>query len=149
MLYVMTDPSENAGRIGIKDRVPVNIFINPRHNYFYQVLLQYKIVGDYVRHSGGGKPGRDCSPRVNIVTAFFRKRSPLDPATCTLGSDLLLDASVEIPVAVLVTPVVLPDSVIRKTLSTAAGSWKAYADNTFDTAPWVPSGLFADDESTP
>ncbi len=92
MLYVMTDPSENAGRIGIKDRVPVNIFINPRHNYFYQVLLQYKIVGDYVRHSGGGKPGRDCSPRVNIVTAFFRKRSPLDPATCTLGSDLLLDA---------------------------------------------------------
>ncbi len=59
------------------------------------------------------------------------------------------NGSVEIPVAVLVTPVVLPDSVIRKTLSTAAGSWKAYADNTFDTAPWVPSGLFADDESTP
>nr|prf deoxyribonuclease [human gammaherpesvirus 4] len=149
MLYVMTDPSENAGRIGIKDRVPVNIFINPRHNYFYQVLLQYKIVGDYIRHSGGGKPGRNCSPRVNIVTAFFRKRSPLDPATCTLGSDLLLDASVEIPVAVLVTPVCLPDSIVRKELNTAAGSWKAYADDTFDTAPWVPSGLFADDESTP
>ncbi|AAK38236.1 ORF28 [callitrichine gammaherpesvirus 3] len=148
MLYVMNDPSENSGIIGIKDRVPVDVFINPRHNYFYQVLLQYKIVGDYIRWGSQSKK-TNPKPKVNIVTAFFRKRSSSDPALCTIGPQVPLDTSVEIPVAVLVTPIYIPPSVVKETLATSAESGRAYAENTFESAPWVPSSLFAGAEYTP
>lgn len=144
VLYILTDPSKSDGCIGIKDRLVLDIFINPRHPYFYQVLLQYKIVNDYIHWGKFAKPG-NYPPRTNIVSAFFRRRSATDPLDCKIGSEVPLDNACEIPVAVLVTPVSIPQPFLYSILVRCTDIWKEATADFFENPPWVSSSLFASD----
>lgn len=146
VLYILSDPSETGGHIGIKERLVLDIFINPRHSYFFQILLQYKIVNDYVHWGKFAKPGNH-PPRANIVSGFFRRRHSTDPQSCTIGPDVPLDNANEIPVAILVTPVYVPDQFVHSVLLKCSSIWQRTAKDTFSNSPWVSSSLFASDAS--
>lgn len=146
ILYILTDPSKTSGHIGIKDRLVLDVFINPRHPYYFQILLQYKIVDDYVHWGKFAKPG-NYPPRAHIVSAFFRRRNSDDPQHCTIGADVQLDSVCEIPIAILITPVFIPKQFLGRVLFKCSGIWQSCADKIFKNSPWVSSSLFADDAS--
>lgn len=133
-VYLLTDPSKTGGVIRVLHQFEVNVFINPRHQYFSQLLLQSKVVGDYLLLAG-------IKPRVKnyVVTAFFRKRDSSDPQVCLLGSDAELPSDVEIPVLLLVTPVYLTKRIVQHSLKKATQHWETSARETFKHPPWVPS----------
>ncbi|AJG42962.1 deoxyribonuclease [Harp seal herpesvirus] len=145
-VYLLTDPSETEGKIDIKARLSIPMFANPDHSYFYQVLLQYKVVTNYIQYHSKGGLG---TLKNYLVSGFFRKRNHCDPATCTIGESGLLDSSVEIPVLVIVTQVVIPHSIVQDSLVKAANFWCSSAQEEFEQAPWVSSSLFADGDITP
>lgn len=146
-VYVFTDPSVTQGDIKIKETFSIDVFTNPRHSYFYQILLQYKVVRDYIRHepSTCGKLGVQ---RNYLVSAFFRKRNLDDPQYCYIG-DITLDRSVEIPVLLLVTPVYIPHAFAQNSINRAARFWEKSAGETFGFTPWVSSSVFASEGLTP
>nr|QRE02518.1 deoxyribonuclease [Otarine gammaherpesvirus 4] len=191
VVYILDDPVHTGGKIGIKAKFPINVFANPRHAYFYQILLQYKIVKNYIQHAAsaatvasttashtgtstltvtGGDVGAQngslselngpgCFPveptlsalgslRAFVVSAFFRKRHSSDPIKCTIGSRQL-STELEIPVAIIVTPVIVPHAVVVDSVCKAADFWKSCAQEEFVYAPWAGSHLFAAGDITP
>lgn len=145
-VYILTDPTDCCGQITIKAKFELDVFSNPCHSYFYQLLLQYKVVKDYI-HLGPlyGKLG---TLKTNIVTAFFRKRHHTDPADCYIGSEKL-ESSLEIPIALIVTPVVIPAETILNSIEKAATFWAKASEETFQVAPWVSSAVYANGVITP
>ncbi|AMA67393.1 deoxyribonuclease [Vespertilionid gammaherpesvirus 1] len=143
---IFTDPSESDGKIDIKAKLDLDVFINPDHSYFYQVLLQYKVVTNYIQYHSPSQLGR---LKNYIVSGFFRERSHADPILCTIGESGTLDSSVEIPVFIIITPVYIPNSVAVDSLQRAAKFWSSCAETEFKNPPWVSSSLFADGDLTP
>ncbi|BBB06486.1 deoxyribonuclease [Rhinolophus gammaherpesvirus 1] len=145
-VFVFTDPADTDGKIDIKATFDVNLFINPEHSYFYQILLQYKVVLNYIQHHSDSGLGH---LKNFIVSGFFRNRNYSDPVNCSIGESVSLDSSVEIPVLLIVTPVYIPHPVVEKSLQKAAHFWSVSAEEEFVYSPWVPSSLFADGDLTP
>ncbi|ARW78100.1 deoxyribonuclease [Common bottlenose dolphin gammaherpesvirus 1 strain Sarasota] len=145
-VYLFTDPHDTNGRVDIKAHFKASLFINPKHSYFYQILLQYKIITNYIQNNPS--PQHLGKPKAFIASAFFRKRHSSDPCTCYIGSEEL-DASQEIPVALLITPVFLPPTLILDSINKAAEFWKFCAQEEFSPAPWASSTLFASGDITP
>lgn len=131
-VFLFSDPSETGGLIQIKKSFDVNVHINPRHQYFSQLLLQSKVVSDYLTLDG-----IKSKVASYIVTAFFRKRDSTDPLICYIGEDRELDPEVEIPVAILLTPVRFSKRLTHYSLSKAVQHWKLCARETFRHSPWV------------
>lgn len=146
-VYVLTDPVDTQGKIYIKASFNIEIFINPCHSYFYQILLQYKVVTNYVQLSPTNKSLG--SVKNFMVSAFFRKRNFTDPAECYIGDTEKLDTDVEIPVALIVTKVRIPHGVIVESIQKAANFWTKCSEEEFQYGPWVPSVLFAGGDITP
>lgn len=128
VVYLLTDPAKHHGVIGIKSSLTLNLFINPKHPYFSQVLLQNKIVGEYVEFVDGGA---DQDVRSFVATGFFRQRDSCDPKVCTIA-DQTLPTDTEIPVAILVTPLHIPRGVSEESLRRATTYWNNCFQETFD-----------------
>lgn len=145
-VYILTDPLDCGGQITIKAKFELDVFTNPCHSYFYQLLLQYKVVKDYI-HLGPfySKLG---TLKTYIVTAFFRKRHHTDPTDCYVGSEKL-ENSLEIPVILIITPVVIPAETILNSVEKAATFWAKASEETFEAAPWVSSAVYANGVITP
>lgn len=147
-VYILSDPSLTNGKIDIKAQFKTCIFINPKHAYFYQILLQYKITTNYIQYNADPAGNTLGKPKTYVVSAFFRKRNSEDPTDCTIGQENL-SIEQEIPVVVIVTPVYIPAFLILESISKAAEVWKNCAEKEFEHAPWAPSALFAGGDITP
>lgn len=152
-VYLFTDPSITGGKICIKSKFSVDLFINPHHSYYQQILLQRKVILDYVDSSPAacGKLGQ---VKNFIVSAFFRKRDSRDPLKCwipdyTSENSEYIERHLEIPVAVVITSVAVPSAAIFDSVDRAATFWTTCAREEFDYWPWVPSSLFAGGSITP
>lgn len=145
-VYVLTDPQDTRGQISIKARFKANLFVNVRHSYFYQVLLQSSIVEEYIGLDSGIP--RLGSPKYYIATGFFRKRGYQDPVNCTIGGDAL-DPHVEIPTLLIVTPVYFPRGAKHRLLHQAANFWSRSAKDTFPYIKWDFSYLSANVPHSP
>ncbi|UTM04659.1 deoxyribonuclease [Equid gammaherpesvirus 2] len=145
-VLILSDPSETEGKIDIKARFDVDVFINPEHSYFYQILLQYKVVKNYIQYHSS--PGLG-SLKTFIVSGFFRKRNHSDPLECSIGGRGTLDSACEIPVLLILTPVYIPHCVVTESLKKASQYWNQSAEEEFSHPPWVSSSLFADGDMTP
>lgn len=139
-VYLLTDPSHHQGVISIKSRLTVDVFINPKHPYFCQVLLQNKVVSEYVEFVA---EGAEQDVKSFIATGFFRQRDSCDPKVCTIGGQAL-PGDTEIPVAVLLTPLHIPRGVSEESLRRAAAYWNTCFQETFEkdtpsrVVSWVP-----------
>ncbi|AAO12378.1 alkaline exonuclease [Porcine lymphotropic herpesvirus 2] len=148
-VIILTDPALTSGNICIKDTFFVDLYINPRHAYYYQILLQYKIVTNYIQFSqnSGSKLGK---PETYIVTAFFRKRDSSDfKRTYIKTESNVLDPSLEIPVLLIITPVFIPHDPLIATLQKAIGFWQKSVQEEFPFSPWACSSLCALGDITP
>ncbi|AAO12340.1 alkaline exonuclease [Porcine lymphotropic herpesvirus 3] len=148
-VIILTDPALTSGNICIKDTFFVDLYINPRHAYYYQILLQYKIVTNYIQfsHNSGSKLG---SPSTYIVTAFFRKRDSSDFKRTYINQEKnLLDPSLEIPVLLIITPVFIPHDPLIATLEKAIEFWQKSVQEEFPFSPWASSSLCALGDITP
>lgn len=146
VVYLLTDPSQTDGEIYIKDNFDTALVINPCHAYFYQILLQYKVVRNYIQL---GDSEKDLGTQKHyIVSAFFRKRHFTDPKSCTIGGKRL-DNDVEIPVLLVVTPVCIPSTVLLNNIKKAGSFWTECATKEFSNPPWASSCLFASGDITP
>lgn len=146
-VFVLTDPAETGGKIDIKGKIKTQLFINPCHSYFYQILLQYKVVSNYISLSS--TPNQLGSVKCFIVSAFFRRRHFSDPAECSVADNEPLSLHVEIPVLIILTPVYIPKSVLSDSILRAAKFWSDRSEEELIIAPWVPGALFANGELTP
>lgn len=135
VLYVFTNPSETQGQLHVKARFKLPVFVNPRHSYFYQVALQYKVVSDYVAVS---QAATSLTVNAYIATAFFRRRTTGDPAPYTLAGVETIEGNSEIPILLLITPVNIPRAVLEDKLTQASCCWTACARDFFEQAPWAP-----------
>ncbi|ALE14749.1 ORF37 [Felid gammaherpesvirus 1] len=145
-VFILTDPSETNGKIDIKARLSIPLYVNPDHSYFYQVLLQYKVVTNYIQYRSPGGLG---TLKNYLISGFFRKRNYCDPIDCVIGESGTLDPTVEIPVLVIVTQVIIPKTIVQDSLIKAANFWCSSAQAEFKQVPWVSSALFADGDITP
>ncbi|AAB66406.1 alkaline exonuclease [Murine herpesvirus strain 4556] len=134
-VYILSDPSETSGKITIKASFPIDVFVNPAHNYFYQVALQNMVVQDYIEF-GQGVYKRLGHQKNFIASGFFRKRHFSDPAVCSIGNCGKLDTTDEIPVALIITPVRIPSTVLHEYLKKAIDFWNQCAEANFDHIPW-------------
>lgn len=134
-VYLLTDPSETGGLIDIKSEFSVDLFINPKHAYFSQVLLQNKVVSDYVKISG-----LDSKPKIKnfVASGFFRRRDSEDPLLCFIGGKTQLNQDSEIPIAVIITPLNIPEGATEQNLQRAVDYWSRCSRDAFAYAPWVP-----------
>lgn len=128
VVYLLTDPAHHQGIISIKSQLTLDLFINPKHPYFCQVLLQNTIVKEYVEFVDEGV---DRDLKSFVATGFFRQRDSSDPKVCTIGGQAL-PADTEIPVAVLLTPLHIPRGVSEESLRRAAAYWNTCFQETFD-----------------
>nr|WOZ69481.1 ORF37 alkaline deoxyribonuclease [Ovine gammaherpesvirus 2] len=148
-VLVLTDPALTSGKIEVKNSFFVDIYINPRHAYYHQCMLQYKIVTNYVQLSRDHSC-RHTHPSVFLVSAFFRKRNSADfPKTYIKTERGFLDCSVEIPVLLIITPVFIPHEPLVETLEQAIGFWQTAVEEEFCHTPWAPTSLSAVGDITP
>ena len=134
-LYVLSDPALTGGNIFIKDRLPVSIFINPRHTYFFQIALQASVVSEYLDCSDT----TEClSVKTYLTTGFFRKRARTDPVNYLIDDKIPLTCVAEIPVLLLVTPVYIPRHILTTKLAQAGDFWATWAAERFGILPWDP-----------
>ncbi|ADW24379.1 alkaline exonuclease [Cricetid gammaherpesvirus 2] len=147
ILHVLTDPSITQGQISIKQTVPVDIYINPAHPYFFQVCLQHMVVQDYIAFKESYT--RLGHQKNFIVSAFFRQRHFSDPKECYIGDLAKIEAGREIPVALLITPVRIPSTVLAEYLQSATDFWNKCSKETFKCAPWVQYSDYAGKTLTP
>ncbi|QDQ69245.1 deoxyribonuclease [Colobine gammaherpesvirus 1] len=146
-VYVLTDPQNSQGKISIKAHFKANLFVNVRHSYFYQVLLQGSIVQEYISLDRGTKT---LGTQKNyLATGFFRKRSFQDPVDCTIGEFTRLDPHVEIPTLLILTPVYFPRGTRHHLLHQAAEFWTKSAGGAFPLIPWDFSYLSANVPPSP
>ncbi|AJE29680.1 ORF37 [macacine gammaherpesvirus 12] len=146
-VYILSDPQETGGQINIKAHLRANLFVNVRHSYYYQVLLQSLVVQEYISLSKGTK---NLGTQKNfIATGFFRKRQFEDPSNCTIGEFTPLDPHVEIPTLLIVTPVYFPSVAKHQLVKQATEFWSASAREAFPELPWDLSSLCANAPPTP
>nr|AIA82782.1 alkaline exonuclease [Bovine gammaherpesvirus 4]QJC19166.1 alkaline exonuclease [Bovine gammaherpesvirus 4]WEM32502.1 alkaline exonuclease [Bovine gammaherpesvirus 4] len=135
-VFILSDPSITNGNITIKSHFKADLFVNPKHTYFFQVLLQYKVVESYIQFSPSTKTLG--SQKNFIVSAFFRKRNFKDPLTCTLGDTReVLKETVEIPVMIIITQVRIPKFILKENMRKATTYWADCSEKTFTHSPWV------------
>ncbi|ATI21925.1 ORF37 [Alcelaphine gammaherpesvirus 1] len=148
-VIILTDPALTSGKIEVKGSFFVDIYINPRHAYYHQCMLQYKIVTNYVQLTKGDSC-KHTHPGVFLVSAFFRKRNSADfPKTYIKTERSFVDASVEIPVLLIITPVFVPHGPLVDTLEQAIKFWQVAVKEEFNHWPWAPTSLSAVGDVTP
>ncbi|AZB49209.1 BGLF5 [Phascolarctid gammaherpesvirus 1] len=147
-VIILSDPSLEDGSIYIKSELQMPLYVNPRHSYFFQLMLQYKVVKNLIQTTSTRQFLNSTYPGTNIVTAFFRKRESSDPTTCYINNTAITPS--EIPVILLITPVAFPHDSVLTRLKTAVKSWSSEAEDIVPaTAPWAPDALVARGDMTP
>ncbi|AJA36282.1 alkaline exonuclease [Human betaherpesvirus 6A] len=84
----------------------VNVFVNPKHRYFFQSLLQQYVMTQFYINDHNNPEYIESTevPSVHIVTAFFRRRTE-EERSLHLVIDETEYIEEEIPLALIVTPV--------------------------------------------
>lgn len=147
-VHVLTDPSFTDGVITVKSSFDIDVFVNPTHNYFYQVALQHMVVQDYIEF-GQGVYKRLGHQKNFIVSGFFRKRHFTDPTICHIGETEKLEPTDEIPIAIVITPVRIPSTVLNDHLTKATTFWNKCCSDNFKLSPWAQYSEFARKTITP
>lgn len=147
-VLILSDPSVEDGNIYIKSELILPIYVNPRHSYFFQLMLQYKVVKNLIQITATQHFLTSRYPGTSVVTAFFRKRESSDPTPCYIDKKPI--TLTEIPVILLITPVYFPPDTVLNRLKTAVRSWASEAADVIpNTAPWAPVALVASGDITP
>ncbi|AEV80793.1 deoxyribonuclease [Aotine betaherpesvirus 1] len=121
-------------------RFSLPAFVNPRHHYYFQTLIQQYVLSQYYIKKHPDPERIDCRdlPSVSLVSAIFRERDSDE-----LGKELCVGGRVfhceHVPLFIIVTPVVLDPRFTRHAVSTVLENWSRDLSRRTSLPIWVPN----------
>ncbi|AEV80948.1 deoxyribonuclease [Saimiriine betaherpesvirus 4] len=121
-------------------RFSLPAFVNPRHHYYFQTLIQQYVLSQYYIKKHPDPERIDCRdlPTVFLVSAIFRERDSEE-----LGRELCVGGRVfhcdHVPLFIIVTPVVLDPRFTRHAVSTVLDNWNRSLSRQTNLPIWVPN----------
>ncbi|AHV84045.1 deoxyribonuclease [Human betaherpesvirus 5] len=133
---------ELLGRLNVYEvaRFSLPAFVNPRHQYYFQMLIQQYVLSQYYikKHPDPERIDFRDLPTVYLVSAIFREREESE-----LGCELLAGGRVfhcdHIPLLLIVTPVVFDPQFTRHAVSTVLDRWSRDLSRKTNLPIWVPN----------
>ncbi|QQL10245.1 Ja134 [Japanese cytomegalovirus] len=119
-------------------RFSLPVFVNPRHQYYFQLLVQQYVLSQYYikKHPDPERIDFRDLPNAHLVSAIFRERDESE-----VGRPLHLGGRVfscdHIPLLIIVTPVVLDPKFTRHVVSTVVDRWSRDLSRKTNLPVWV------------
>lgn len=119
-------------------RFTVDVFINPKHPYYFQILLQHYVMTKFYMYDNSDYARFNNSPTLHIVSAIFRRKNP-DEIYYVINNTEYCDE--EVPVCVIVTPVVVDYTFTSKIITELYTLWQRDIKESTDIEAWVPDAV--------
>lgn len=121
-----------------KCRFTTDVFINPKHRYFFQCLTQQYIVSQYYiyDHIDPEKIDFTNLPTVSIVSAFFIKKTNNYPIY--INDQAFLDE--QIPLCLIITPIVFDPYFSAFVIKDVLNIWNNNIKQKTNLQLWVENG---------
>lgn len=125
-----------------KRRFKLPVFANPRHQYYFQTLIQQYVLSQYyIRdHDNPEYINYKDLPSVNLVTAVLRRRAPEEIGLQLSVGGRSFDCE-HVPLFVLITPVVFDPSFTRDAVTTVLRNWQREVHRKTNLSIWVPNAV--------
>ncbi|AAF99188.1 pR98 [rat cytomegalovirus strain Maastricht] len=118
------------------------VFVNPRHPYYCQTLLQQYVLSQYYinAHDDPERMSADELPSVSLVTAILRKRDAREVGKILRinGRPTLCE---EIPLCIVVTPIHLDPLFTRDAVNCVLNVWEREFNRRTGLSLWVQSAV--------
>lgn len=128
--------------IFLKTSFSVPVFVNPRHPYYCQTLLQQYVLSQYYinAHDDPERMSSDELPSVSLVSAILRKR---DESEC--GKRLRINGRLSecenIPLCVIITPIEIDPLFTRDAVNCVLNTWEREVKAKSGLSLWVQSAV--------
>lgn len=125
-----------------KRRFSLPIFVNPRHQYYFQSLIQQYVLSQYyIRdHSYPEYIDHRDLPKSKLVSAVLRKRDPEE-----VGRDLQIGRYTfdceHVPLFIIVTPVNFDPAFTRNAITCVLNNWERETYKRTNLPIWVPNAV--------
>ncbi|AKB93292.1 B98a [Murid betaherpesvirus 8] len=118
------------------------VFINPRHPYYCQILLQQYVLSQYYinAHDDPERISPDDLPIAYLVSAILRKRDEPE-SELTLRINGRVSECDEVPLCVIVTPVRLDPLFTKDAVNCVLNTWKRDTDRKTGLQLWVRTAV--------
>ncbi|QQL09904.1 Ba134 [Baboon cytomegalovirus] len=121
-------------------RFSLPAFVNPRHQYYFQLLIQQYVLSQYYikNHPDPERIDFRDLPSAHLVSAIFRERDESE-----VGRPLHLGGRVfhcdHIPLLLIVTPVVFDPNFTKHVVCTVVDRWSRNLSRKTNLPVWVPN----------
>lgn len=130
----------SGGRLRLyeKGRFDLPAFVNPRHPYYCQTLVQQYVLSQYYIRDHPDPERIHCKdlPSVSLVSAVLRKRSERESACPLYVGDHVFECD-SIPLFIIVTPVVIDPVFARDAVTCVLNLWKKEIGKRTGLPLWV------------
>ncbi|AFK83935.1 B98 [miniopterid betaherpesvirus 1] len=125
-----------------KVRFEFPVFINPRHPYYFQTLVQQYVVSQYyIRdHADPERIQKSDLPSVKLVSAIFRYRDEDELGSPVYAGGRSFDCE-HIPLTIIVTPVVHVPGFVKDAVNTVINNWERHMCKKTSLRIWVPNAV--------
>nr|WEG68956.1 deoxyribonuclease [Mastomys natalensis cytomegalovirus 1]WEG71184.1 deoxyribonuclease [Mastomys natalensis cytomegalovirus 1] len=125
-----------------KARFTAPVFINPRHPYYCQTLLQQYVLSQYYinAHCDPERMSPDELPSVHLVSAILRKRDESEQGYSLKINGRVSDCE-EIPLCVVVTPIQVDPLFTRDAVNCVLNTWERDIQKKTGLSLWVQSAV--------
>ena len=120
----------------------IDAFINPRHRYYFQsILQQYVMTQFYIQdHDNPENIEKENLPSVYIVSAIFRKRED-DEKNCRLLIEDTEYLEEEIPLILLITPITIDAEFTSRVIKDICCIWENKIAQQTNLKIWAQSAV--------
>ncbi|APZ76300.1 alkaline exonuclease [Murid herpesvirus 3] len=122
-----------------KKRLTVDVFINPKHKYYYQSILQHYVMTKFFIYDNTDSINdSQNAPELNIVSAIFRKK---DPDEFSFVVNDIEYTEEEIPVLLIITPIKIDPFFTSNIITEVYHTWETDIEKSTNLQAWVPNAV--------
>lgn len=125
-----------------KFRLKLPIYINPRHQYYFQALIQHYVLSQYYisDHCDPERINTNDLPSAKIVSAVLRHRSPEE-----IGKKLTVGGKgfdcEKVPLFIIVTPIFFHAKFTQDAVTTVINNWQRETRRDTGVPIWVRNAV--------
>lgn len=132
------------GRLHLYERARFRlpVFVNPRHQYYFQTLIQQYVLSQYYikDHPDPESIDHRDLPRVSLVSAVLRRRGAGEPGRGVSVGGRDFDCE-HLPLFVIVTPVTFDPAFTRDAVTTVLNNWQREIRRRTGLPIWVQNAV--------